>query len=418
MVPVVVAHALPELTGTPQHWRILVRPRRRLSERLLAPLGRLPLRLVAVALLFTGVAEPIGQQDVGALIASGQTVPRWAQRLVASEGGSTHAPTFAYSGAAGPAVAAVTAGGGEKLSVAGFRPTEPGSPMALARVERAGKGERPITLAARTAPGEMASGSLMRTASFVAEVPRPDTPRVAFVKLAPVSEARARALFPDKPGDAESNDPAAIRARVLIAQAAAATSASLAAAYGAQSQMEIEAPFRALFADTTIDGGDDQVVTEEELAVDPHAWVGKPLPASVVTNSEQRCLAEAVYFEARGESYQGQVAVAQVVLNRVRNPAYPNTICGVVYQNRNWRNACQFSFACDLVPDRVTNASAWRQAQEIAREAAAGRKKIPELEAATHYHATYVRPRWARYMQKQKKVGLHVFYKTYGGGWS
>ena len=233
-----------------------------------------------------------------------------------------------------------------------------------------------------------------------------------------MSDARARTLLASASPDAGSSDPAAVRARVLIAQAAAATGASLAAAYANEGEFDVEAPFRALFADPTLDSGEDQIVTPEELAVDPHAWVNTPLPASVVTNSEQRCLAEAVYFEARSESQEGQAAVAQVVLNRVRNPAYPNSICGVVYQNKQWRNRCQFSFACDLVPDRVVDGAAWRQAQLIARETVAGKLKIPEVEAATHYHATYVRPRWAKTMQKQKQIGLHVFYKTYGGGWS
>ena len=67
---------------------------------------------------------------------------------------------------------------------------------------------------------------------------------------------------------------------------------------------------------------------------------------------EQKCLANAIYFEARGETLRGQAAVAQVVLNRVRNPAYPETICGVVYQNQNLKNRCQFSFACDGKKDR------------------------------------------------------------------
>ena len=72
-----------------------------------------------------------------------------------------------------------------------------------------------------------------------------------------------------------------------------------------------------------------------------------PLPACVFSKAEQTCLANGIYFEARGESVRGQAAVAQVMLNRVRNPAYPNSICGVVYQNDKWCNRCQFSFACD-----------------------------------------------------------------------
>ncbi|HET9705729.1 MAG TPA: cell wall hydrolase [Vicinamibacterales bacterium] len=115
---------------------------------------------------------------------------------------------------------------------------------------------------------------------------------------------------------------------------------------------------------------------------------------------------------------RGQAAVAQVVLNRVRNPAYPATICGVVYQNDNWRNRCQFSFACDGIKDRVTSRYHYRRAEEIAMAVTAGKIFLPEVASSTHYYADYVNPRWARTMQKMKKIGLHIFYRTYGGGWS
>lgn len=149
-----------------------------------------------------------------------------------------------------------------------------------------------------------------------------------------------------------------------------------------------------------------------------HAWMSKPLPAEVFSAEEQKCLATGIYFEARGENLRGQAAVAQVILNRVRNPAYPNTICGVVYQNDGWRNRCQFSFACDGIPDRVNSPQNYKVAEQIAMATTAGKIFIDEVGSATHYHATYVNPRWAHTMQKMKKIGLHIFYRTYGGGWS
>ncbi|TKT81094.1 cell wall hydrolase [Aquamicrobium sp. LC103] len=154
------------------------------------------------------------------------------------------------------------------------------------------------------------------------------------------------------------------------------------------------------------------------IAQGDHAWMSKPLPASVFSDKEQKCLAEGIYFEARGEDLKGQAAVAQVILNRVRNPAYPATICGVVYQNENWRNRCQFSFACDGTRPRVRSPYNYKVAQDIAMAVTAGKIFIPEVGSATHYHATYVHPRWARTMEKVKKIGLHIFYRTYGGGWS
>lgn len=135
-----------------------------------------------------------------------------------------------------------------------------------------------------------------------------------------------------------------------------------------------------------------------------------------VSDKEYQCLATAIYFEARGESYRGQIAVAQVVLNRVSHRLYPNTICGVVYQNQHRRNACQFSFACDGIPERVTEGKAWETAEEVARGVLNGTLFLPEVAYATHYHATYVYPHWAPRMKKEAKIGLHVFYR-FKRGW-
>jgi spore germination cell wall hydrolase CwlJ-like protein len=135
-----------------------------------------------------------------------------------------------------------------------------------------------------------------------------------------------------------------------------------------------------------------------------------------VSDKERWCLATAIYFEARGETYRGQVAVAQVVMNRVEDKRYPNTICGVVYQNQQRRNSCQFSFACDGVPERISDKQSWAQAEDIAKRYVDGELYLTEVGDATHYHATYVRPAWAPRMQKVTQVGLHVFYK-FKRGW-
>lgn len=123
------------------------------------------------------------------------------------------------------------------------------------------------------------------------------------------------------------------------------------------------------------------------------------------------CLATAIYFEARGESYRGQAAVAQVVMNRVNHRLYPNTVCGVVFQNQHRRNACQFSFACDGIPERINDKKSWAQAEEIAKKITSGSIYLTEVANATHYHATYVYPRWAPRMRKMTKIGLHIFYR-------
>jgi spore germination cell wall hydrolase CwlJ-like protein len=127
--------------------------------------------------------------------------------------------------------------------------------------------------------------------------------------------------------------------------------------------------------------------------------------------AEENCLARAVYFEARSESELGQLAVAKVILNRVKDPEYPNTICGVVYQGSGRRNSCQFSFACDGLPDDVMNVSAWANSKRIAQKAIAGDTSVAAIGSATNYHADYVKPRWARTMKRLIKIGHHVFYE-------
>lgn len=132
--------------------------------------------------------------------------------------------------------------------------------------------------------------------------------------------------------------------------------------------------------------------------------------APAISKTDLACLATAVYFEARGEPKKGQTAVAQVILNRVRASSFPDTVCGVVYQGAQGKGGCQFSFACDGRPDRIREKRAWAAAQSIARDALAGYVRLADVGMATHYHATYVSPRWARKMQRLAKIGQHIFY--------
>ncbi len=125
----------------------------------------------------------------------------------------------------------------------------------------------------------------------------------------------------------------------------------------------------------------------------------------------EKCLAEAVYFEARGEQALGQVAVAQVILNRVFSGKYPNTVCGVVYQNAHRHLACQFTFACDSIRDVIREPDMWERAKKISAEMLDGKLWLPEVGKATHYHATYVHPGWVSEMKKMHKLGVHIFYR-------
>ena len=98
-------------------------------------------------------------------------------------------------------------------------------------------------------------------------------------------------------------------------------------------------------------------------------------------------------------------------MNRVAHRLYPNTICGVVFQNQGWRNRCQFSFACDGIPEVTSDRASWEQANAIAKAVVSGELYLPEVANATHYHATYVYPDWAPKLKKLTKIGMHVFYR-------
>jgi spore germination cell wall hydrolase CwlJ-like protein len=130
----------------------------------------------------------------------------------------------------------------------------------------------------------------------------------------------------------------------------------------------------------------------------------------------EKCLAEAVYFEARGEAVRGQIAVAQVVMNRTFSGFYPNTVCGVVYQNKHRHLACQFTFACDNVADVVREPDMWDRAKKIAKAMLDGQLWLPEVAKSTHYHAYWVHPSWVNEMKKMYKFGVHTFYRPRAWG--
>jgi spore germination cell wall hydrolase CwlJ-like protein len=130
----------------------------------------------------------------------------------------------------------------------------------------------------------------------------------------------------------------------------------------------------------------------------------------------EKCLAEAVYFEARGEAVRGQIAVAQVVLNRAFSGFYPTTVCAVVYQNKHRHYACQFTFACDNVADVVREPDMWDRAKRIAKAMLDGQIWLPEVGHSTHYHAYWVHPSWVSEMKKMYRFGVHTFYRPRAWG--
>jgi len=127
----------------------------------------------------------------------------------------------------------------------------------------------------------------------------------------------------------------------------------------------------------------------------------------------QRCLTQAIYYEAALEPTEGQEAVAQVILNRVRDPNYANTVCGVVFEGAERVTGCQFSFTCDGALSQAPVAWAWERARKVAEKALAGHVS-QRVGTATHYHADYVHPWWAPTLNKLTQIGAHIFYRWKG----
>jgi hypothetical protein len=127
----------------------------------------------------------------------------------------------------------------------------------------------------------------------------------------------------------------------------------------------------------------------------------------------EECLSQAVYYEAGFETGEGQEAVAQIVLNRLRHPAYPKSVCGVVYEGAQRASGCQFSFTCDGSLSRKPSLAAWARSQFVARQALDGFVYRP-VGSATHYHADYVFPFWAATLVKLRQIGAHIFYRMTG----
>lgn len=136
-------------------------------------------------------------------------------------------------------------------------------------------------------------------------------------------------------------------------------------------------------------------------------------PGTVAYSRALKCLADAIYYEAANEPDSGQRGVAQVILNRMRHPTYPNTVCGVIYQGSERRTGCQFSYSCDGSMRRTPNRALWNRGAQVASQALNGYVHAP-VGTATHYHATYVYPYWAPSLKFLGTIGAHRFYSWKG----
>ncbi|MHA7774141.1 cell wall hydrolase [Roseibium sp. M-1] len=409
------------------------RNRKRFSSKVTEEFGpvrarmrRLKHILVASPLVWLCIGGSVGNQDILALVnARKEATPRWMMALEPANFTTKIAPKISLGDTpvpghtSGPILTLSSADKNfETRPILGLediaREVRPKGVPDKIVTNTSAKSNRLITMAPDRQMVDRAAGNLYAMSSLIStEKKHEDLPRVAFVKPEPLDAKESRRLAKAGKDGLLEDGPLDLQ-KVMMARNAAAASFSLVSAYAPETVKETKEPFDALFGAAMY----EQELPPPEDPENPHWWAQKPLPLSVGEKKEQRCLAEAIYFEARGESEDGQVAVAQVVLNRVKNPAYPDTICGVVYQNRHKRNRCQFSFACDGIKDKIASPAAWSTAQRLSREVLNGSRYSKMVDASTHYHATYVNPRWAKAMAKRGQVGLHIFYKTYAGGWN
>lgn len=276
------------------------------------------------------------------------------------------------------------------------------------RISRQGLGGRVVTRTVSRPPAYFSAGSVLERHSWAEPLRLDKRTALAFLEPLPAAEAlKVASVFhaPDNGVPPPKENLAPVVASLVR------ESVSNVLAYGAEEET-LASPFAVAL------NQDEPISLIPKLQANDHRWADDPLPASVLSDQEQHCLTAGVYFEARGEPVRGQAAVAQVILNRVRNPQYPDNICGVVYQNQNWRNRCQFSFACDRIKDKANDPKRWAIAAQVAREVTEGHIWLADVGSSTHYHANYVKPTWAGSMRKAGQIGLHIFYKTFGGGWS
>ncbi len=386
----------------------------------------------------------IDYQDVSGLIARQPAVGQaWREHLIASPFGTIHAATFSFRRPIGTAIpdgglqlAAYNPRGDDTgsispLSTVGIprietRSESPG--YAFPEVDRTLKGPR---LVPRIRPdfdsSDPATIGVLDSASSAEPADASATDARAMTALLPPPEAAddAERETPDRdaPPDFLMNEESeSIRAARIYFGADPLGGPPAAIEPWAPGQTPVlESPEPApLSSVTPAVGPSNETIAPKGEANGTFHGLKSPAErlglAGAARARHEKCLADAIYFEARGEPVRGQIAVAQVVMNRVFSGYYPNNVCGVVYQNARRHLACQFTFACDGIPDRINEPTAWERAKRIARDTLDGKLWLADIGKATHYHAYWVHPWWVHEMHKLDRIGVHTFYRPRNWG--
>lgn len=370
------------------------------------------------ALLFVLVPSTTGFQDLGALLVQQPGVAARAfAHAIASPFGTIHAATFSMPDPIGTAIPhppvyalANFDPGDVAVSIASRFLGDANAPLQFPTVNRKDKHDSfiarsreplpplPPALSIEAVPQVQADAPLKReevsrfdpyTEYQFAAAPNEDASRVYFGvnPLAPGQERIAPWATGEAPVVTASVDPDIKQSALAPEQPAGKAGESIAAK--------------------------GEVTGAEQHPKSPAERLGLSGPSRA---KAEKCLANAVYFESRDEPVRAQIAVAQVVMNRVFSPFYPNDVCGVVYQNANRHLACQFTFACNGVPAVVTEPDAWARAQHIARDMLDGRLWMPEVAKSTHYHDYWAHPNWVGEMRRMDRLGGLIFYRPRAWG--
>jgi spore germination cell wall hydrolase CwlJ-like protein len=405
--------------------------------------------------VFALIPNETGYQDIASLLARQPGVAeRWQKRVFASAVASIQVATFSFgrpigTAARGSATFQLASFGNQDITGSVTRNPllqQPARYQAsdFPRVNRALKGDRlanpkpEITEPANPAPANedpSTSNASVMGAKTAAAVPL-DPELAAALNAPPLPQYDASTALEIPPQGAKAAPDAAPREAFSIQTASLFFgSSSLGAASGSMERWQPgEEP-------TVVTSGPDpdmKAVASLPAASDSAVRSGESVAAKGEVNNDnqrgktpaerlglfegksrarhEKCLTEAIYFEARGEAVRGQIAVAQVVLNRAFSGFYPSTVCGVVYQNKHRHLACQFTFACDDVADVVREPEMWDRASKIAKAMLDGQLWLPEVAKSTHYHAYWVHPSWVHEMKKMYRFGVHTFYRPRAWG--
>jgi spore germination cell wall hydrolase CwlJ-like protein len=387
----------------------------------------------------------IGYQDMVALMARQSEVPqRVRAHMLASPFGTIHAATFSFPQPVGTGIpeppssyqlASIGTYDPETTGALGRDPSIAPIPLNRPQVDfpavnrrlkgdllvtRPNGNERPPDRPRDLTPGRVKTVSFPRPADAISEEP-PATP-LADTEDESNAAVRLGRLYFGNPGEAVGTiQPWPADEEVLIEQLPAndpdfkrsALASPMADDFNFETSSAAPGPEDVAAAAGETVAAKGEVTGAGKRPKTPAERLGLDIKSRA---KSEKCLADAVYFESRGEVKRGQIAVAQVVMNRVFSGFYPNSVCGVVYQNSHRKLACQFTFACDGIPDKIDEPDMWEQAKEIARDMLDGKLWLPEIGHSTHYHAYWVHPSWVNEMRKIYKIGVHSFYRPRAWG--